>query len=458
MGKYLRFKFLALLVFLLLSITSATYGKTSEEYVDDVYKLINKGQFDEALIVVRKGMQEYPGDIGLVFAGAEVYHNLKDYETAIANYVNLLKAIASTGKEAPAELHYDLVDAYNELGQKHYFSKELCLRIIYHNEKYLELSPETPKRNEIMEFLRKTIGHFDVASMGTGNVKMMETGGDGAEFQLPEDNISNSEKLQYKDKAIQRLKEYDGAQKESAFRTVTSDKTVGDIIQLINQRVSVIKSIHFKRMNSAGGINTLLEEITYKSPDRIKVVEPNATSVIRDKDYYVVDPQNNKVISQDRLDPAKLSLLKGIGFYNLQEDLESYNLTVEKIAGCPDFLSEICSGSSLDLYLITGRLKDKDKGPYPPTPKVEYFIDAQTGLCIAKREYWLGVLGSGKEEELAKETIIKRIEQRPEGISLPSVGVTRGHVEELADLKQDWTVNVLSINQEIDDREFSVSK
>jgi tetratricopeptide (TPR) repeat protein len=99
MGKYLRFKFLALLVFLLLSITSATYGKTSEEYVDDVYKLINKGQFDEALIVVRKGMQEYPGDIGLVFAGAEVYHNLKDYETAIANYVNLLKAIASTGKK-----------------------------------------------------------------------------------------------------------------------------------------------------------------------------------------------------------------------------------------------------------------------------------------------------------------------------------------------------------------------
>ncbi|TRZ49809.1 hypothetical protein D4Q80_01405 [bacterium] len=458
MWKKQQFQFVALLVFSLLFFTSVLYAKTSEEYGEDVYKLINNGQFDEALAVVKKGMQEYPGDIGLAFAGAEVYHNKKDYETAIANYVNILKAIGSTGKEAPAELHYDLVDAYNELGQKHYFSKELCLRIIYHNGKYLELAPETPKRNEIMEFLRKTIGHFDVASMGTGNVKMMETGGDGAEFQLPEDNISMAEKLKYKDKAIQRLKEYDAMQKESTFRTAASDKTIEDIIQLINQRVSAIKSIHFKRMNSLGGANALLEEITYKSPDRMRVIEPNAITVISGKDYYVIDPQSNKIASQDYIDPAKLSFLQGIGFYNLQEVSEAYNLTIDKIVGCPDFLSEICRSSSMNLYLITGRLKDKDKGPYPPTPKVEYFIDGQTGLCVAKCEYWIGVLGSGKEEELAKETIITRIEQRPEGVSLPLSGVTRGYVEELADLKQEWTINILSINQEINDQEFKVSK
>jgi hypothetical protein len=121
-------------------------------------------------------------------------------------------------------------------------------------------------------------------------------------------------------------------------------------------------------------------------------------------------------------------------------------------------LSEIFQNSYVDLYLITGRLKDKDKGPYPPTPKVEYFIDGQTGLCLAKREYWLGVLGSGKEEELAKETIVTKIEKRPAGISVPSAGKTKGYVEELANLKEDWTIEVLSINQEIGDQEFSVSK
>jgi tetratricopeptide (TPR) repeat protein len=447
-----------LLVFSLLSFPLASYAKTSEEYVDEVYKLIEKGQFDEALTVVHKGMEEYPGDIGLVFAGAEVYHNKKDYETAIANYLNLLKAIGSTGKEAPAALHQDLTDAYNELGQKHYFSKELCLRIIYHAEKYLELEPKFSQDARFIDFLRKSIGHYDVASMGTGNVKMMETGGDGAEFQLSDDNISTDEKMRFKDKAMQRVKEYDGKQKESAFLTVASDKTVEDIIQLVNQRVSAIKTIHFKRMNAANGANALLEEITYKSPDRIKAVETNAISVISNNDYYVLDPQTKKVIQQDRLDPAKVSLLKGIGFYNFQETLEAYNLTVEKIAGCPDFLTEICQNSSVDLYLITGRLKDKDKGPYPPTPKVEYFIDGKTGICLAKREYWLGVLGSGKEEELAKETVVTKIEKRPEGISIPSAGKTRGYVEELANLKEDWTINILAINQEINDQEFSVSK
>jgi len=163
-------------------------------------------------------------------------------------------------------------------------------------------------------------------------------------------------------------------------------------------------------------------------------------------------------MQQDRIDFAKMSLLKGIGFYDLRGALESYNLIVEKIIGCPNFLSEICQDSSVNLYLITGRLKDKDKGSYPPTPKVEYFIDGQTGLCLAKREYRLGVLGSGKEEELAKETIVTKIEKHPEGILLPSAGKTKGYVEELANLKEDWTIDVLSINQEIGDREFSVSK
>ncbi len=449
---------LVLIVLSLLSFTSISYAKTSKEYVDEVYKLIDKGQFDEALTVVRKGMEEYPGDIGLVYAIADVYYNKKDYEIAIANYLSILKAIGPTDKESLAVLHHEIVGTYNELGQKHYFSKELCLRIIYHLEKYLELDSNPLKKDEIMEFLRKSIGHFDVAIMGTGNVKMMETGGDGAEFQLLEDNISIDEKMRYKDKAIQRIKEYDALQKESAFRTVVSDKTVEDLIQLINQRASAIKTIHFKRINTVNGANALLEEITYRSPDRIKIIEPDAISVLSNKDYYVLDPQTKKVIQQDRLDPAKMSLLKGIGFYNLQEVLEAYNLTVEKIAGCPDFLSEAYRNLSVDLYLITGRLKDKDKGPYPPTPKVEYFIDGQTGLCLAKREYWLGVLGSRKEEELAKETVVTKIEKRPEGISLPSAGKTRGYVEELANLKEDWTIDVLSINQEISNQEFSVSR
>lgn len=446
-----------LLFFSFLSFPLASYAKTSEEYVDGIYKLINQKQYDEALTLVRKGAEDYPGDLGLAIAFTEIQHLKGNYEVAIANYINIMKALISAGPELPvmAHYHYNLADAYNELGQKHYFSKELCLRIIYHTEKNLELEPKSSQDTHFIDFLRKSIGHYDVASIGA---KMIETGGDGADFQLPDDYVSDDEKMRYKDKAIQRIKEYDTLQKENVFRTVASDKTVEDIIQLVNQRASAIKTVHFKRMNVANGSDALLEEVTYKAPDRIKVIEPSVISVINNKDYYDLDPQTNKIIQQNLLDPANVSFLKGIGFYNLREALEAYNLTVEKIEGCPDFLTEICRNSSIDLYLITGRLKDKDKGSYPSTPKVEYFIDGQTGLCLAKREYWLGVLGSGKEEELAKETVVMKIEKRPEGISLPSAGKTRGYVEELANSKEDWTINVLSINQEIDDQEFSVSK
>ena len=455
-----KMSIVSLLAFLIFSLVSPSYAKTSDEYLNDVYSLIDQKQYDEALALVQQGGKEYPGDLGLTIAFTEIQHLKGNYEVAIANYINIFKALTSAGPETPtmAHYHYNLVDACNELGQKHYFSKELCLRIIYHLGKTFELDQKASQDTKVIDFLRKTIGHYDVASMGAGNIKMMETGGDGAEFQLPDDYVNDAEKIQYKDKAMQRIKEYDTQNKASAIATVASDKTVDDIIKLINQRASAIKSVHFKRINTAGGVNTLLEEITYKSPDKLKVVQPDAISVINNKDYYVLDPQTKKVIQKDSLDSAKVSLLKGIGFYNLQEDSEAYALTIEKVSACPDFLSEVCRSSFVDLYLITGKLKDKDKGPYPPTPRVEYFIDGQTGLCLAKQEYWLGVLGSGKEDELAKETIVTGLEKSPNGIFLPSTGRTKGYVEELANLKEDWTINLLAINQEIDDQEFDVSK
>ncbi len=448
--------FMLTLFICILMGASPLLAKTSDQYVDDAYQFINQRQFSEALTVIREGLKEYPGDIGLVFALAECYHNLKDYDTAVVNYLSIMNAIGTQGKEAPGQLHHNLVDAYNEIGQKHYFSEELCLRIIYHSEKVFELTPVAQNDKEYMEFLRKSLGHYDVAKMGA---KMMETGGDGAEFQLPNDNISIEEKLRYKDKAIQRLKEYNVAKKESAFRTIASDKSIEDIAKLINQRMREINSIHFKKINSYSGTKTLIEEVIYKSPDKLKAIQPNAISIISNNNYYVLDPQSAKVTEQMTVDSDEVSFLKGIELYNLKELQKYYNLTIEKIIGCPDFLKDVCSTTtSPELYLITGKLKDKDKGPYPPTPKVEYFIDTKLGLFVAIREYWIGVLGSGKEEDLAKEIVVTQLRQYGDNLYLPLGGTTRGLVEELSDLKENWTIEVISLNKEISDKEFSVPK
>ncbi len=445
-----------LIIITLFSLNTLTYAKTVDEYLDDVYKLIDQKKYDEALTLVQKVADEYPGEWGPTIAFAEILYFKGDYETAIANYMNIMKALASSGKEVPAMAHYHsiLADAYNELGQRHYFSKDLCLRIIYHTEKMFELMPETLQDGNNIEFVRKSIGHYDVSSIGA-KIKMMEEGGDGKDFQLPNDYVSNDEKMRYLDKAIQRIKDYDISKKEIAFQTTTSDKTLEDIMALINQRVSAINFIHFRRMNKH---NVLLEEIFFKSPDKIKVVASDAITVLNGTTYTVIDPKDNTKMHEDTIAPGQWSLLRGIGFYNLNESSRDYNLTIEKIVDCPVFLSEVCIGASISLYLITGKLKNPDGGPYyPPTPKIEYFIDGQSGLCVAKREYWLGIMGSGKEEELAKETIVTHIEQTKEGISFASAGMTKGHVNELAGLNEDWEINVLSINQDINDQEFVVT-
>ena len=69
-----KWKFLVLAVITLLCLSTLSYAKTADEYLDDVYKLIDQKQYDEALSLVQKGSNEYPGDLGLVIAFAEIQH------------------------------------------------------------------------------------------------------------------------------------------------------------------------------------------------------------------------------------------------------------------------------------------------------------------------------------------------------------------------------------------------
>jgi tetratricopeptide (TPR) repeat protein len=205
------------------------YAKSIDEYLDSAYHLIDQGKYDEALTILKQGYSEHSGQIAFVFAMAEVYHNLQEYETAIVNYLNVLSAIESIGDKAPKELHENLIRAYNSLGQKHHFSEELCLRIIYHTEVFLSGSPELAKDKEYIEFLRKTIGHYNMAKMGA---KMMETGGDGKDFNLYNDGIIVDTKIAFKNKAEQRLEEFDLSERASTYQAMPSDKTVDEIFRI----------------------------------------------------------------------------------------------------------------------------------------------------------------------------------------------------------------------------------
>lgn len=187
----------------------------------------HKGMYDEAIKIFKKGIEVCPEDCPAFPAQlGSTYHYQKKYEDAIPYLLSAFQMCSEASetteiKEMLSSLHYLLIDSYNELGQKYYFSKELCLRIIYHIERYLELHPE--RQSEIMEFLKKTIDHLDLAEEGatvmeTGSlsdlsesqIKIVQEriiqGKTTEDFELPNDNISLEDKLAYKERAIKRLK------------------------------------------------------------------------------------------------------------------------------------------------------------------------------------------------------------------------------------------------------------
>lgn len=107
--------------------------------------------------------------------------------------------------------------------------------------------------------------------------------------------------------------------------------------------------------------------------------------------------------------------------------------------------------------MIVGQLKD-GVDMQPVVPRIEFFIDVNTGLCVSKREYWHGILGSGRKEELVKEYRINKITQRSEGLSFALLGEDFGYVQELESLNNKWIINVNAINQSIDEKIFDIKK
>lgn len=394
-------------------------AKTADEYLSEARNYYEKAEYDKAISILEEALTLYPSE---------------------------------------AKIHYGLVDSYNELGQKHYFTKELCLRIIYHNEKFLELEPNPPQKDEIMEFLRKTIGHFDVASMGVGNVKMIEIGGNGAEFSLPLDNVSLEEKLQYKDKAVQRLKDYD-ATKPLLYQAGASDKSLEEIAKALTEDTAKITAVHYKEINNYMGKADILDEAFYKRPNKFKTIQQGRVFIFLGDTMYSIDPNTNKIYDTTEINQGDVDYFDVLCKTDISRLSKHYELTLSKLKECPDLLKALYGNIKLpNLYLVTAKIKKGQEEPWPPIIKLEYFIDLDYNLRVATREYWGGVLGSGREEDLAKETIVKKVKKYEDNLYLPLEGTRRGFIEELASLKEDWQIEIISLNKEIDDLEFDVSQ
>lgn len=456
MGTKRSFLVLILSVFCLLCADSA-WPRTRKECIEQAHQLMDRQQFRKALRILRKGHGDYPRDNDILFSIAECHKNLEDYQTAIVDYLNLLQDVGIRESEFLVKLHHGLLDSYSKIGQQHYFSPELCLRIIYHTERIFEIWPYMSGDREFMEFLNTSIGHYDLASGDDGRLIMLEIGGDGLPFDLPADDIANEEKLTYLAKARRRAVDFNSRRREALYPTGPSDRSVNDIAYIIEQKTRQIKFLHARKT----AFGRLIEEIFYEYPDKYKVIEPYKIGLLNQSIYYMIDKDSKKIVDSTGLNIADMDIFKPILLPNLDMISKYYDFTIEQFKDTPDFLADFYNqGFRNDLYLLTAKLKDKAECPfYPPLTKIEYFIDAGLAMAVAVRNYCRGTLGSGKEYELASETLIISLDwSGDKGLIFPRFGKTTNYISGSADSDEEWYIDIVSINRPFLIDEFDPEK
>ena len=108
--------------------------------------------------------------------------------------------------------------------------------------------------------------------------------------------------------------------------------------------------------------------------------------------------------------------------------------------------------------MVTADLKENTDSPYYPSViRLEYYIDIKIGVAIVIREFWPGILGSGQKYEVSKEHLVKSVKELKVGggMFLPDEVEIKGKVKELFGLNQSWLMVFFSLNENIDDEEFS---
>ncbi len=179
-------------VLFLLVISHPASAKNVEEYLQSAYEALEQGHPDQALDILEQGYAEHPGSVGMALGTAEIYHNVGEYVAAIANYLNVWKVMGNDDKEMLKALHSHLMDAYYKIAVEHQITSELCLRVFYHYEQLLKINIEQMNIPQDKSFLEYFLSQYDL--LKTGAVVSIE-GSDGVSVDLPDDGISQEEKL-----------------------------------------------------------------------------------------------------------------------------------------------------------------------------------------------------------------------------------------------------------------------
>lgn len=461
---------------------SSSGGKTFEQQSEEVHQLIARGADDEAVALLRRMHNDYPADPSAAINLGDFFGRHQNYAESIHYYEEAIPRLVKKYNASPAQLahlHNTLVNDYNELGQQRYFSAELCLRILYHLEQawpYLtELGFGPDQIPQAVEFARKTVGHYEMAAIGP-NVRMMEASSGGEEIgarsvkgqelelTLPPDGIDEAVKLQAREAIIARIHRFDASQPPE-YAAAPSDRSLDEILKTIDMAFNRIANIHYRKYREHEGAEELLEETWYQSPNVLKTHQQQdgqeGWSLIRDQQVTTFDPAQRQILNREAVEnePGWLMEIRTPHAKYLQQ---GYDLSIQKLTTPPVFLGALYRGQlTAHLYLLTGKSKKPDGVGWPPVVKVEYVMDVDRGLLVGVREYWHGVLGSGREEELAVTDVVTRWADYPHGIVLPVAGRREQLIDEPPAThrieRTTWRIEYDTVNTTVNPSEFDLS-
>lgn len=440
------------LVSTVLLSSPVVYAGTNEETRGEMFALLKANKIKEVLVFYDGLPADQKNDFEIMYYLAQAYFYDGDYLKSARAYSTVLEYALKVKDEAAViqDIRYKLADALDHLGGQHKYTKDLLLRIIFQIESLMQSNSEFSNSSKINNFLAEMLARLELVSIGD-NVQSLTPGGDGQDFDLGADVVTDSEKEQALLKAKERIKNFKELNKaEPLAKSAPSDISLDTLIKIIEKKSKAIQKIHYKKMDVQKERSELIEEVFYQSPNKVRINTPSGEWVInRSLSTFFKDA--GEFLKGNSFSVTHQSMMESLHFRDLRNDATIFNLAISKVVECPESIKKVCDLINPDLYLVVATIKPDEQSKIT---KKEYLIDTNTGISLVEVEYWRGIMGSGIDEELAKVTLVGTLQDLQGGVRIPLSGATVGKVQELSGLNQHWVIDVFSFNMDLDESNF----
>lgn len=138
---------------------------------------------------------------------------------------------------------------------------------------------------------------------------------------------------------------------------------------------------------------------------------------------------------------------------------EFYQLNVAKVKESPDFLQQLyAQAKPVNLYLISAKLNNQQNLTNPPVTRVELFVDLDSKIIVARREFWRQPIGSGVYEDLGRDIVVTRLKAMDDGLLLPKKGITTIYENGALADSLPWDIEIISYNDLVENQDFGINQ